>query len=104
VSGDVVARQRAEAAVHAFAEAAHHGLTVRAGDDGVFVNALLGADTGGKGAKRQGAGYGEDGALLGEGASHDVLSMTALLCLDKLVEWHSSVSKQIDSLSARWRT
>src|SRR5207237_8576666 len=56
-------------------------------NDHVLVD-LLGADIGRKGAERQGAGHGEDGALLGEGVSHGVLSMTALLCLGKLVEGH----------------
>jgi hypothetical protein len=59
--------------------------------------ALAGAD---KAPSANRAGEREEGLFAGECASHDVLSMTALLCLGKLAKGHYA-SMLGDAASAR---
>src|SRR5205085_10456288 len=79
-------RGRAGAAVHAEAEPAHDLLAARILEERVLVR-LLRARA--ERAHGKGAGHGEEGTFFAEGVSHGVLSLTALLCLGRLVEWHS---------------
>lgn len=85
MAGDGPCRRRTEAAAHAGAEAAHDGRAARIGDESVLVLADLCACACRKEAERQSAGNGEAGLLAGEGVSHDVVSMTALLWLRKKI-------------------